>query len=165
MNKQAMLTMIKRVMRSDNKKYKPVLGKANPFCLNSKNYFGFTQGYYVLASGDNFGYDIATENERIKLEEFFKFDLLDTQRVRIDITELKAHCEETKRKNPEPYIIDNKVLKIGLNPFYLLDVLTFNSTDCISMSIKSPFDPVITMNDEKNTLGLLLPIRLHDKLE
>lgn len=156
--KSSDISIIKKITKLE--KERPIYGKAHVFRFGDRDYFGFTQGYYILAGNNDFGCDVAIEDEKLKLEQFFNYELFSMSDIKIDITELKVHCKTTNKKEKKPYIIEVGDIKIGVNPFYLLDVLQFNETDIIIVNPQNQLAPLVAKNDIKGTLGMLLPIRL-----
>lgn len=158
--KSSDLSIIKRITKEA--KQNPMYGKAHEFNFEGKKYYGFLEGHYVLASDNTFEYEVAELEKAFKLQEFFKSDLFEQTKVLINMETLKFICKTTKRSEAisNPYIVEVGDIKIGLNPFYLLDALQFNDTDEVIINQHNPVAPIVLRNDIKNTLTLILPIRL-----
>lgn len=158
--KSSDITIIKRITKEA--KQNPMYEKAHEFIFEGKKYYGFLEGHYVLASENTFEYEIAEPENTFKLQEFFKSDLFEQTKVLINMETLKFICKTTKKSEAtlNPYIIEVGDIKIGLNPFYLLDALQFNNTDEVIVNQHDSVAPVVLRNDNRNTLALILPIRL-----
>ena len=158
--KSSDISIIKRIIKEA--KQNPMYGKAHEFIFEGKKYYGFLEGHYVLASENTFEHEIAEPEKTFKLQEFFKSDLFEQTKVLINIETLKFICKTTKKSEAisNPYIIEVSDIKIGLNPFYLLDALQFNDIDEVIVNQHNPVAPVVLRNDNRNTLALILPIRL-----
>ena len=157
------ISVIKRITKYE--KERPIFGKAHPFSLNGTFYFGFTEGHYVVASENSFEYSEATEAEKVDMEKFFIQNYNRIDEIEVDITDLKVFSSTEKRKLPNPYIlVDKEGVKHAFNPFYLLDVLQFNDTNIIEVELENSYRPAFVKNESKNTLGLLLPIRIKQEV-
>ena len=158
--KSSDISIIKRIIKEA--KQNPMYGKAHEFIFEGKKHYGFSEGHYVLASENTFEHEIAEPENTFKLQEFFKSDLFEQTKVLINMEMLKFICKTTKKSEAtsNPYIIEVSDIKIGLNPFYLLDALQFNDMDEVIVNQHNPVAPIVLRNDNRNTLALILPIRL-----
>jgi hypothetical protein len=99
-----------------------------------------------------------------------KIDFIDIQ---IDIDALKAYKKEAKAaKSNKPYIIKindgGKVNYIGINPAYLLDLLTFTGTDTIRINadgLKDKYYKLPFYSEGSENKGLLLPVNVNPKTD
>lgn len=153
------ISIIKRITKQE--KERPLFGKAHSFYNDGNLYFGFTEGHYVVASGNDFEYPKAEEAEKMDMGKLFVQNYNRCDEIKVDITDLKVFSSTEKRKCPNPYILlDKEGVKHTFNPFYLLDVLQFNDTNIIEVELENSYCPAFVKNEAKNTLGLLLPIRI-----
>lgn len=155
------IAIIKRIIKSEtfNKKCK----FAHKFTYENKEYFGFTEGHFVVACNSNMGIEELKEDyDKIKIADFINPSMFyDCVEFNVDMIDLKTFCKTHKRsdKKQTPYIIEyTEGKKIGLNAYYLLDTLEFNDTNIIHIS--GELKPVIVQNKDKDTLGMVLPIRM-----
>ena len=150
-------TIIKSIIKYDNKNNPRISGYHN-FNLNEDEMFGFTDGYRILASKNNFGYNKA-ENS-LNISKMITSELQDGIEIEVDINDLKTFCKVHKKDYKDnPYILeyeDNK--RIGFNPFYLLDALDF--CECNVIKVIKEIAPAWTENKDKTKISILLPIKL-----
>lgn len=153
------VTIIKRITKES--KQNPKFDKAHEFEIDGIKYFGFLEGHYILASENDFGYEHANDSDRFNINALINSDMFYNEEFKIDIIDLKLVCKTKNKKDRTPYIIDAEHIKIGVNPFYLLDAIQFNDTDKIIIDVKNPNAPIMIKNDIKKTIGMILPVRLN----
>lgn len=157
------LTIIKRIIKHE--KDNAMFGKYHPLSLNGKDYKCFTEGRYILASENDFGYEKA-ENP-FTVDKFFDDNYFNGGiEIKVDIVDLKTFLKTNKpKKNSklEPYIFENDKIKIGFNPQFLLDTLEFCKSDTIIVT--KPIAPAYIKSDDMERIGLVLPVNLkyHEK--
>lgn len=155
------LTIIKRITEFEKKINNGRWNGYHPFIYDGIEYKGFTQGHYILASENDFGYPIA--ESPFKMENMFGSDLFYGIETKVDITELKLFLKTTNKKDRKPYVIEytnskGEAFKIGFNAQYLLDGLQFNKSDTIYIS--TPKAPAGIRNESIKTIALVLPVSL-----
>lgn len=154
------VTIIKRITKES--KQNPKFDKAHEFEIDGIKYFGFLEGHYILASENDFGYEHANDSDRFNINALINSDMFYNTKIEVDMIDLKMVCKTQKKSDKTPYIITVEGTKIGVNPFYLLDVVQFNDTDKIIVNDKNPHAPIMVKNDIKKTIGMVLPVRLKD---
>lgn len=154
------LSIIKRLMKANEKAYNSTLQKANRFKHFNKTLYGFTDGHYILASENTYNYDVNPEENRLKIEKIINIEH-DAEFV-IDIQDLKAFQKEHKsKKDTKPYIIKNNDHYIAFNPSYLLDCLNYTGSNKIVFAKPSSGllkSPALIENEEAGKLALICPI-------
>lgn len=159
--KSSDISIIKRITKEV--KINPLFGKTHTFSYDGIDYFGFLEGHYILASENNFGYEIASDAEKFKINTMINYSMFCNTEVEIDMADLKTACKLTKRSSPEFYIINVENQEIGFNPFFLLDALQFNDTNIVIIDLKRQYSPIMIQNKNKKTIGMVLPVRLPKK--
>ena len=160
--KKSDLSIIKNITKVGDKTQDERWNHYHSFTYNGIDYKGFLEGHYMLASQFDFGYE-QVENP-ININSLIPDDAFNTLEIHIDINDLKLFTKTVKRsdygsfKMGKPYIIENENIKIGFNPYYLLDALNFNETNIIY--VKNHVSPAFMKNDTKKTLGFVLPVYL-----
>ena len=158
------ITIIKRITKEA--KQNPKFDKAHEFTFEGIQYFGFLEGHYILASENDFGYEHANESDKFDINALISPDMFyNTEfktEFKVDMIDLKLVWKTQKKSDKTPYVINIEGIKIGVNPFYLLDAVQFNDTDKIIVNIKNLNAPIMIRNDIKKTIGIVLPIRLKD---
>lgn len=136
-----------------------------PFQYEYVDYKGFLEGHYILGGQNDFSYPEASkEKDCFRLEGIVSaitesdFNI----EIKIDMNELQFFYK-THKKDKKPFIIpyvDKKgnENRIGVNSNFLLNALLFNETDIIR--IRDPKSFIIIKNDEKKTIGFVLPVNL-----
>jgi len=155
-NKSKDISIIKRIVKE--KKINEKFGKYNEFDYNGKNYKGFLEGHYILASEKDFGYESNCE-DKFKVENMFtNFDNDEDIRIKVDLVDLKTFIKIRTDKE-KPYVMEIDGFKIACNPKFLIDCLTFCETDTIYCTNKvSPM--FMKNNDDMDKIGMVLPIRI-----
>ena len=157
--KQKDITIIKKIVKEE--KLNKMCGKCHPFEFygtSNKKYYGFLEGHYILASTNDFGYEVAEGNELFKIDKMLTEFGTGTE-ITVDMVDLKAFIKTMDKKDITPYIIDCNGVQIGFNPKYLIDCLEFCNSDKIYCT--TPSAPAYIMDSkEYNKIGLVLPIRL-----
>ena len=146
------LTIIKRVNCMEN------LYGYHPLNLYDKEYKCFTDGHYILASEQDFGYNKAEKPFNMsKLVNESMFD--DTIEIKVDMTDLTTFKKVNKKDiTKHPYIFENEKIRIGFNPNFLFDALTFCKTDTIYVT--KSIAPAYIKSESKDRVALVLPVNL-----
>ena len=149
-------TIIKSIIKYDDKN-NPKISGYHAFNFNDNEMFGFTDGYRILASANNFGYEEA-ENS-LNISKMITSELQNGIEIEVDINDLKTFCKLHKKdyKN-NPYVLEYSDKKIGFNPFYLLDTLEF--CECNVIRVTKEIAPAWTENENKTKVSVLLPVKL-----
>lgn len=155
------LSIIKRITEFEKKMNNGRWAYFHPFTYDGMEYKGFTQGHYILASQNDFGYPIA--ESPLKMENMFSSDLFYGIETKVDIADLKLFLKTSNKKDRKPYVIEytnskGEASKIGFNAQYLLDALQFNESDTIYIS--APKAPAGIKNESIKTIALVLPVNL-----
>ena len=96
-----------------------LFGKANKFSGG----YAFTEGHYLVADSDTHGLEVS---EELKAEEMIKGIKNADKHIPIDLDDLKAFKKlHSKKTDLAPYIVNDGKNRIGLNPQFLLDCLTW----------------------------------------
>lgn len=160
--KKSDLSIVKNITKIGDKKKDIRWNHYHPFRYNGIEYKAFLEGHYILAGQSDFGYEEA--EKPFEIIKMIPDDAFDGIKIHIDMNDLKLFSKTEKRseygdcKHGKPYIIETDQIRIGFNPFYLLDTLEFNETDIIYIS--KPKAPAFVKNDKKLTFGMVLPINL-----
>lgn len=154
--KTSSVTIISKLMKSTDR---PEFKKFHPFNYNDADFKGFLDGHRVFASENTFGYEEA--EKPYKLEGFFKEEN-EMILVSVNINDLKAFIKTREKKSETPFVLESDNLKIGLNPKYLLDALSFCDTNTLYCSA-APFAPVQAKSANGKNIALLLPVRLNNQ--
>ena len=136
-----------------------------PFNYECVDYKGFLEGHYILGSQNDFSYPEASKEKGCFRLEGIVSTITESDfniEIKIDMNELQFFYK-THKKDKKPFIIPyvgNKGNKnrIGVNSNFLLNTLLFNETDTIR--IKDPKSFIVIKNDEKKTVGFVLPVNL-----
>lgn len=157
--KKSDLSIIKRICEFEKRYNNNRWAYYHPFTYNGIKYKAFLQGYYVIASQNDFGYPVA-ENP-FEIAKMLNLD--NDLKLEVNMNDLKLFIKTNSKKDRKPYIIsytDTKgnIQKIGFNPYYLIDALNFNDTNIIL--INTPKNPAFIENEEKKTLALVLPVKI-----
>ena len=147
---QVVKDIIKNADRDSLKNY-------HEFEYKGNTYKGFTEGHYVVASQEDFGYSKEENNPMTSLSNFFSGEDNCNREFKIDIKDLKAFIK-IHSKDRCPYIIEDGEFKIGFNPKFLLNVLSFTGSDTIK--VNRPIDAAFCSNEDRSSIALVLPIKL-----
>lgn len=145
--------IINRILKGGVKGY-------SPFTFLNSEYKMFTNGYYALGSDNSFGNKIS--DKCFDFNSIFYEGCFDEIKFEIDIKDLKQFLKEhrpVKTKPITPYILENRQIKIGFNPRYLLDSLEFCKTNIISVT--EPIKPAFVKSIDTSKIGLVMPIKLN----
>ena len=146
------ISIIKSIIKYDDKN-NPKISGYHTF----NEMFCFTDGYRILASKNNFGYDKAENN--LNISKIVTSELQNGIEIEVDINDLKTFCKLHKKdyKN-NPYVLEYSDKKIGFNPFYLLDTLEF--CECNVIKVTKEIAPAWSENEDKTRVCVLLPVKL-----
>ena len=155
------LQVVKEVVKSGDEI--EIYRKCHEFTYKGKEYKGFLEGHYIVASDDDFGYEKEEKNP-FNISPFFESEENCDREFKIDIKDLKAfikiHSKEDSPygKGKEPYILTDGEFKIGFNPKFLLNVLAF--TDSNTIKVSKSIEPAFCSSEDKSKIALVLPIKL-----
>ena len=135
-----------------------------PFQYECVDYKGFLEGHYILGSQNDFSYTKVSEKDDLHIERMVSGITESNFNIEIEVDMNKLQFfYKTHKKDKKPFripYVDNKgnENRIGVNSNFLLNALLFNETDIIR--IKDPKSFIIIKNDEKKTVGFVLPVNL-----
>lgn len=80
--------------------------------------------------------------------------------VCIDVAAVKEYKKtDDYKKNKKPYIIDfDGVLKVGIDPNYLLDALAFCDTKILQITDRNNKAPLYFHNDNNSRMAIVCPV-------
>lgn len=148
------LQVVKDIIKNADK---DALKNYHEFEYKGNTYKGFTEEHYAVASYDDFGYS-KEENNPMRLSDFFSCEDNCNREFKIDIKDLKAFIKIHKDYKKNPYILEDGDFKIGFNPKFLLNVLSFTNSDTIKVS--RPIDAAFCSNKDRSSIALVLPVKL-----
>ena len=157
------LPIIKRIVKegervNGNKKFT----QYHKFTYQGKEYNGFLEGHVIMAiQQETFGYNEC--EDPYKITQMFPTDEQKSKYIEIDIDieDLKLFTKIAKsEKKKKPYVVILDGIRYGINPQFLLDALNFNETVTVQVMRNNPNAPIFLQNDNAETLGLVLPVRL-----
>lgn len=153
------ISIIKNLLKAESCKHNQNLKKAHEFNYDGKIFYGFTEGYRILASESDFSYE-HSENP-MKFEKMISDSEKDcTIEFKVDIKDVKKFIALSDKKNKKPYRLEIKEgLVIGINPEYLIDSLDFCDTDSIYVQ-NNPRVPMFVKGNDR--VSIILPVNLEE---
>lgn len=160
-------TIIKRFFKNTNNQN--IVGLMRTV-YNDIDYNVFCNGYAMILNSDiteTYGYkninqlSVESINKIISNCEILNTDSI----VEVDIESLKYFCKTNKAGKREPqttikfdYYTNNGLKTIGLNPCYLLDLLTYCKTN--KFYVKSAIKPITIISDDGTKKAVLCPVNI-----
>lgn len=166
--KKSDIQILNRILR-ENKKSRP--GLAGSIAGKYGSYY-YMNTYMVLASPEAAeGIEPARDTwDCDKLFDTFNMELID---ISIDLEALQAYKKEAraaKAGSKKPYIIaihdGGKMIFLGINPFFLYDLLKFTGTDKIRINaegLKDGYYKLPFYAEGPDRKGLCLPVNVNPK--
>lgn len=173
--KKSLIQILNRVLRENKKVYTGLIGRID----TSYGLHCYMNNHMIYATTEDIpDFEPAPAAESYQktvntMLDTMKIDFIDIQ---IDIETLKAYKKEFKaassKGGKKPYIIKindgGKVNYIGINPAYLLDLLTFTGTDTIRINadgLKDKYYKLPFYSEGSENKGLLLPVNVNPKTD
>lgn len=166
------LSIIKNLVKSGEKlnSSNKALQKAHRFDFNGKEYFAFTNGHYLLAGPDSFGYDIAEPHETFRVETMLNIDYCSTKEIELNTEEIKLFAQDHKSGNAakgtlKPYIIETDSGIIAVNAALLSAALEFCKTNKIIITnFRGVYKYALHIRGIEN-IGIVLPVNCSEPEE
>lgn len=155
--------IIKNIVKLASKSYNKSLLKAHPFNISGVDYFGFTNGHYIIAGPESYGYDIAEPHEVVGMDRFFSSDA-GAGCMELDVKEIAmfAKDKQNKIKNYQYTVLAPEGFYISFNAKYMIDCLTYCNTTKIIYNTSNVINclksPIQIKSDDGKKLALCLPV-------